>query len=163
MSALLHRVNKTADLEPKLLKIQNEMSERGREIYIPLMSKPNLQDSGEKLDPLEDRVISFLNDKKEVMLILGDSGSGKSTYNRHLERKLWAEYQPGGAIPLFIALETMGKLDENNIVRRTLAIYGFTEVEIQELKEHRRVILICDGYGECRQWINLHSLVKEER
>jgi len=83
VSALLRRVNKTADLEPKLLMIQNEISERGREIYIPLMSKASLHDAGEEQDPLEDRVISFLNDKKEVMLILGNSGSGKSTYNRH--------------------------------------------------------------------------------
>jgi len=162
VSALLRRVNKTADLEPKLLKIRSEFSEAGLEMHTPLMSKVSLQDSGEKLDPLDDRVTSFLSDKKEIMLILGDSGAGKSTYNRHLERMLWVEYQPGGAISLLIDLKTMGKLNEVDIVKRKLARHGFTEVEIQELKEHRRVILICDGYDECRQWVHLHSLVKEE-
>ncbi|KAI7818957.1 hypothetical protein BC939DRAFT_506177 [Gamsiella multidivaricata] len=163
VSALLKRVNKTADLEPKLLKAQSETCEGSFGIYIPLMSKVSLQDSAEKLDPLEDRVTSFLNDKKEIMLILGNSGAGKLTYNRQLERKLWDKYQPGGAIPLFIDLKAMGKLDESNIVKRTLTLYGFTDVEIQELKEHRRVILICDGYDECRQWVHLHSRIKDER
>ncbi|KAF9345331.1 Transducin (beta)-like 3, partial [Mortierella sp. AD094] len=162
-SSLLRRVNKTTDLEPKFLKIQSELGDSGQGVYIPLMSKANLQDPGEKLDPLDERVSEFLESNKEVLLVLGDSGAGKSTYNLHLVRKLWREYQPGGSIPLFIDLKAMGNLDENDIARRGLAVYGFTDAEIQELKEYRRIILICDGYDECHQWVNIHARMKSER
>ncbi|CAG8766982.1 9772_t:CDS:1, partial [Cetraspora pellucida] len=58
---------------------------------------------------LEAAVNRLLNEKrKKVLLILGSGGTGKSTFNRYLARKLWEEFdnqkmmQP--LIPLFIAL-----------------------------------------------------------
>ncbi|KAF8926471.1 hypothetical protein BGZ47_002704, partial [Haplosporangium gracile] len=42
-----------------------------------------------------DKVKEPLSGNGQVMLILGDSGAGKSTFNRHLENELWQDYKPG--------------------------------------------------------------------
>ncbi|KAF8931792.1 hypothetical protein BGZ47_011689 [Haplosporangium gracile] len=49
------------------------------------MAKSNLQSSDDTLFPLMDKVKDFLAGDCQVMLILGDSGAGKSTFNRHLD------------------------------------------------------------------------------
>jgi len=160
VSSILRKVNKTADLEPALLKIKRDINDRGPELYIQLMSKAGLHDRGDKLRRLEDRITTFLEGRRQIMLILGDSGAGKSTFNRYLERRLWNEYRPGGRIPLFIDL--MGSLDDSDFVKKKLAFHRLKDDQIQELKEYRQVILICDGYDECRQWVNLHTRLKDE-
>ncbi|CAG8760149.1 1223_t:CDS:2, partial [Racocetra persica] len=58
---------------------------------------------------LETAVNHLLTQKrKRVLLILGNGGTGKSTFNRHLARSLWKEYDQQNMkqplIPLFIAL-----------------------------------------------------------
>ncbi|GJJ73271.1 hypothetical protein EMPS_05629 [Entomortierella parvispora] len=160
-SSIIQKVNKTVALEPALLKIQIAVSNRGPEFYAQLMAKAGLQDSGDSLKLLEERVLTFLGGKRQIMLILGDSGAGKSTFNRHLERKLWSEYHPGGPIPLFVDLRRMENLSDSE-VKKKLRIDDLKDDQIQELKEYRKVIFICDGYDECRQWVNLHSRFRDE-
>ncbi|KAG0301816.1 hypothetical protein BGZ98_008028 [Dissophora globulifera] len=157
----LIQVNKTTNLEPRLHKIQIE--KRGQEplIYIQLLSKANMQASSkDNLELLDDKVTKFLASQREVLLILGDSGAGKSTFNLHLESTLWREYQPGNPIPLFIDLKAMGKLEEVDLIEKKLEFHEFEVLEIRELKKNRQVVLICEGYDECRQWINLHRRLK---
>ncbi|KAG0318428.1 hypothetical protein BGZ99_005703, partial [Dissophora globulifera] len=160
-SSLLQKVNKTINLEPRLHEIQIEKKGQEPLIYIQLLSKANLQASSmDNLELLDEKVTKFLASQREVLLILGDSGAGKSTFNLHLESKLWSEYQPGNPIPLFIDLKAMGKLDEVDLIKKQLEFYDFEVLEIRELKKNRQVVLICDGYDECRQWINLHRRLK---
>ncbi|KAG0330212.1 hypothetical protein BGZ99_007073 [Dissophora globulifera] len=159
-SSILQKVNKTADLEPRLHQIQIEKKNQEPIIYIQLWSKANLQASStDHLELLDEKVSNFLASQSEVLLILGDSGAGKSTFNLHLERKLWSEYQPGDPIPLLIDLKAMGKLDEVDFIQKKLEQHDFEALEIRELK-NRQVILICDGYDECQQWTNLHHHLK---
>ncbi|KAG0350856.1 hypothetical protein BGX24_008008, partial [Mortierella sp. AD032] len=75
------------------------------------------------------------------MLILGDSGSGKSTFNKHLELVLLQSYTRGGRIPLFINLPAIDRPDKE-LITEQLRAYSFTESQIQELKQHRQFILI---------------------
>ncbi|KAF9117369.1 hypothetical protein BGW39_002255, partial [Mortierella sp. 14UC] len=89
------------------------------------------------------------------MLILGDSGAGKSTFNRHLERRLWKEYKRGGPIPLPISLSIIHE-PKQDMVNKQLQFYNFSDEQIQELKQHRQLVLICDGYDESQQLVNLH-------
>ncbi|KAF9271682.1 hypothetical protein BGZ88_005746, partial [Linnemannia elongata] len=51
--------------------------------YIPPYAKAHLTASDERF-PLMDKVKEFLKSNRQVFLILGDSGSGKTTFNRHL-------------------------------------------------------------------------------
>jgi energy-coupling factor transporter ATP-binding protein EcfA2 len=120
------------------------------------MAKATLRSSDEALFPLEEKVEEFLKSKQEVMLILGDSGSGKSTFGRYLEQKLWKEYRERGTIPLFISLPSITNPQENMIAKQ-LEIVGFTTEQVWELRKNRRFILICDGYDESQRGVNLYS------
>ncbi|KAG0059697.1 hypothetical protein BGZ89_000191 [Linnemannia elongata] len=112
-------------------------------IYITPLAKPGLQAKDDAVLPLMETVQDFLAGDGQVMLILGDSGAGKSTFNRHLEHQLWENYRPGGAIPLLV-VEHLRTLD-------------FSEKQIQELKQRRHFVLICDGYDESQLTCNLHT------
>ncbi|KAG0286236.1 WD repeat-containing protein 38 [Linnemannia gamsii] len=125
-------------------------------IFIPPMAKANLQARDDALFPLIDKVQEFLVSEREVMLILGDSGAGKSTYNRHLEHKLWTEYYEGGPIPLYIHLSTIDN-PAQDMIEKQLQILDIPDDHIQELKELRQFILICDGYDESQLTANLHK------
>ncbi|KAF9899632.1 hypothetical protein EC991_008531 [Linnemannia zychae] len=125
-------------------------------VYIPPQAKASLSVTDKESFPLMDRIEEFLSSDREVFLVLGDSGAGKSTFNRHLERVLWEAYKAGDQIPLFIDLPTL-KNPENELITKYLKNYDFSKPAIQELKRDRQFILICDGYDEAQLSKNLHS------
>ncbi|KAG0351913.1 hypothetical protein BGX24_007742, partial [Mortierella sp. AD032] len=88
---LLDRVQNKPDVEEDLRKLrQRRLKERGDVVYIPPQAKANLKAADDALFDLTEKVEEFLasNDQK-VLLLLGDSGSGKSTFNRQIEHDLW--------------------------------------------------------------------------
>jgi WD40 repeat protein len=89
------------------------------------------------------------------MLILGDSGAGKSTFNLHLEHHLWINYKRGYPIPLFINLPGIDRPDQE-LVSKQLKIYNFDDDQIKELKLNREFIVICDGYDESQLTSNIY-------
>ncbi|KAG0058474.1 Transducin (beta)-like 1 X-linked receptor 1, partial [Linnemannia elongata] len=125
-------------------------------VYIDPMAKLSFQDTDDNLFPLMDKVRDFLAGDSQVMLILGDSAAGKSTFNRHLEHRLWLEYKTGGRIPLFVNLPSLEQ-PEKDLVAELLRTYDFLEDQISELKLHRQFTLICDGYDESQLTSNLHT------
>ncbi|GJJ75059.1 protein HIRA/HIR1 [Entomortierella parvispora] len=158
-SPLLHMVNTDPDVEfaiDRLLRQRSRAYDR-RAVYIQLLSKQNLQASEEVLVELQERTSNFLGSKSEVLLVLGDSGAGKSTFGLRLEAELWAGYKPGGRIPLFIDLKTVDAPDKD-MVRQHLEDLGFfTDLQIESMRGSRQFILVCDGYDECHKWTNLHT------
>ncbi|KAG0376591.1 hypothetical protein BGX24_007497, partial [Mortierella sp. AD032] len=135
---------------------KRRLKERQPLVYIPPMAKANLQARDDDLFPLMDKVQEFLASDRQVMLILGDSGSGKSTFNKHLESVLLQSYTRGNPIPLFINLPTIRKPEEDVVVKQLRKHY-FTEDQIQEMKQHRQFIVICDGYDESQLTTNLQT------
>ncbi|GJJ77599.1 hypothetical protein EMPS_09958 [Entomortierella parvispora] len=164
-STLLNMVNSYCDLDTLIDRLRRQRSREynrrlkneDRSIYVEPMSKPNLKATDNTgLSPLKDRAQLFMNGEAKVLLILGDSGSGKSTFSRHLEFELWRAYKPRDFIPLFIDLKTV--TDDRKMVEEHLAGLGlFSEKQILRLKESRRLILICDGYDERRGLSNLYD------
>ncbi|KAG0361880.1 hypothetical protein BGX24_005248, partial [Mortierella sp. AD032] len=155
---LLDRVQNKPDVEEDLRKLkQQRLKQRGDVVYIPPQAKANLEASDNVLFDLTKKVEEFLasNDQK-VMLLLGDSGAGKSTFNQTLECNLWGAYKKGGRIPLFINLPAIDK-PERNLIAKQLRKAEFTEPQIRELKLCREFILICDGYDESQQTHNLYT------
>ncbi|GJJ74457.1 hypothetical protein EMPS_06815 [Entomortierella parvispora] len=157
-SLLLKEVNSAPNLDLHLSRFREERLQAydSNSIYIPPMSKPSLQASGNNLVPLAKRVGAFLGSRREVMLILGDSGAGKSIFNRHLEHDLWEKYQLGESIPLFIDLKAVDNPDSDMIQQHLKQLGMFSAEQIDELKKSAKFILICDGYDECRKWTNLY-------
>ncbi|BBE10124.1 NB-ARC domain protein [Mycoavidus cysteinexigens] len=157
-SSLLDRVQNKPDVEVDLRKLRRQrLQERGDTVYISPQAKPSLKASDKTLFDLKAKVNEFLDSTQKVMLLLGDSGSGKSTFNRMLEKDLWRAYTPKKkqSIPLFINLPAIDK-PEQDLIPKHLRKVGFTESQIRELKERHQFVLICDGYDESQQTHNLY-------
>ncbi|KAG9064417.1 hypothetical protein KI688_003607 [Linnemannia hyalina] len=156
-SPLLAKVQEIPKLEYDLHVLRlMRIADYKQAVYIDPMAKLSLQDTDDNLFPLMDKVRDFIAGDTEVMLVLGDSGAGKSTFNRHLEHELWQEYKAGGRIPLFVNLPSLER-PEKDLVAEQLRTYNFLEDQIRELKLHRQFMLICDGYDESQLTSNLHT------
>ncbi|KAG9064402.1 hypothetical protein KI688_003590 [Linnemannia hyalina] len=156
-SPLLAKVQEIPKLEYDLHVLRlMRIADYKQAVYIDPMAKLNLQDTDDNLFPLMDKVRDFIASGSQVMLVLGDSGAGKSTFNRHLEHELWQEYNAGGRIPLFVNLPSLER-PEKDLVGEQLRTYNFLEDQIRELKLHRQFTLICDGYDESQLISNLHT------
>ncbi|KAF9354921.1 hypothetical protein BGX26_007200 [Mortierella sp. AD094] len=146
-SLLLDRVQNKPDIRYPLLQLKSKrLKDKNSDVYISPKAKSSIR---AKVDfDLMFKVQEFLQSKKSVFLLLGDSGAGKSTFNRALEVNLWEKYgKEENRIPLYIYLPLIEK-PENNLITKQLQRLNFTEIQIKELKEHHKFILICDGYDE---------------
>jgi len=156
--SLLDRVQNKSDVEMNLRQLRKQrLNYRGNAVYIQPQAKASLQAPDDTRFPLVDKVKEFLDSHQKVFLLLGDSGAGKSTFNRELECDLWQIYKArSGAIPLHINLSVIEK-PEQDMIAKQLRRLEFTEPEIRELKFHRKFILICEGYDESQQTHNLYT------
>ena len=156
--SLLDRVQSKPDVEAPLGQLRKlRLKEKGNAVYIPPQAKASLQAPDDALFPLMDKVKEFLSSDQKVLLLLGDSGAGKSTFNRELECDLWKAYKSKtGPIPLYINLPAIDKPQENLIAKQLLQA-NFKQEQIRELKDYREFILICDGYDESQQTRNLYT------
>ena len=126
-------------------------------LYIPPQGKPSLQSNDDDaLFPLMEKALDFLKGPNEVLLLLGDSGAGKSTFNIQLERTLWQSYKKYGPIPLYINLPDIDR-PEQNLIGKHLKKLNFKDSQILEMKLHRRFVVICDGYDESQLKGNLYN------
>ncbi|KAG0286893.1 hypothetical protein BGZ96_009091 [Linnemannia gamsii] len=132
------------------------LSERANAVYIPPQAKPTFKSDEDTLFPLMEKAQEFLTSHRKVLLLLGDSGAGKSTFNLQLERTLWNSYKAYGPIPLYINLPTIDN-PSRDLIEKQLYTYNFTEDQIRELKLYREFILICDGYDESQLKTNLYT------
>ncbi|KAF9132594.1 hypothetical protein BGW39_011772, partial [Mortierella sp. 14UC] len=155
--------NAAAYLEQELQALEAQrLKDYHQSIYIPLMAKANLQAQDDDLFPLMDKVQEFLTSNRQVMLILGDSGAGKSTFNKRLESDLLRAYKRDGPIPLFINLPFIDQPNQD-MIEKQLQAYNFDDDHILEMKANRQFILICDGYDESQQLVNLYRTNKLNR
>ncbi|KAG0220037.1 hypothetical protein BGX31_011102 [Mortierella sp. GBA43] len=156
--SLLDRVQNRPDVECNLRLLRKQRTkEHNNSLYIPPQAKANLQASDDLRFPLMENVMDFLASNRKVFLVLGDSGSGKSTFNRELENEIWRTYKKKtGRIPIHINLPAIDK-PEHDMIAKQLRKEEFTEPQIRELKMHRKFILICDGYDESQQTHNLYT------
>ncbi|KAG0017816.1 hypothetical protein BGZ80_007892 [Entomortierella chlamydospora] len=154
---LLSRVQakpKKLDVEIALRKLRDaRLNDQGDDIYVNPKATTILQ-VAESSD-LMLKTQEFLRSEKTVLLLRGGSGSGKSTFNRALEVHLWETYKADGDIPLFIELPAIEDLKEDLVVKQ-LHKANFTDNLIKELKEHRHLVLNCDGYDESQLTENLY-------
>jgi len=156
--SLLDRVQNRLDVEGSLRSLRRQrFKERGNSVYIPPQAKASLQAPDGSRFPLMETVKDFVASDQQVFLLLGDSGSGKSTFNRELEYELWQMYKKKtSVIPLYINLPAIDK-PEHDMIAKQLRKAEFTEPQIRELKLYRKFIVICDGYDESQQTHNLYT------
>ncbi|RIB11495.1 hypothetical protein C2G38_2145554 [Gigaspora rosea] len=127
-----------------------EASKKDRENFIKIANE--LLDLKAK-EVLETAVNNLLTMKrKKVLLILGSGGTGKSTFNRYLARRLreCAKNDMTQSIPLFIALAPLKGLinKEQDFIEAYLREKGkLSTDQIKELR-NRKFVFILDGYDE---------------
>ncbi|CAO3567077.1 unnamed protein product [Mortierella alpina] len=156
-SPLLTRVQEIPYVEYDLHRLKKRrLNDHRSAVYIAPMAKPTQHSPDSDMFALMEKVTEFLNSEQQVMLILGDSGAGKSTFSRHLECALWRDYKSGGRIPLFINLPALTK-PKSELIAEQLRMHSFAEAQIQELRLHRQLIIICDGYDESQLTTNIHT------
>ncbi|KAF8976611.1 hypothetical protein BGZ46_008120 [Entomortierella lignicola] len=152
---LLSSVQDIPEVEGPLLQLRKDrLMYRGEDIYISPRAKASFR-AIEDFD-LTSKAQEFLDSDNTVLLLLGDSGVGKSTFNRALEINLWDNYEKNGPIPLFIHLPAI-EMPEYDLIAKQLRKFNFTESQIRELKMHREFVIICDGYDESQQIRNLYT------
>jgi len=154
--SLLDRVQNRPDVEGHLRILRRQRTkERGTAVYIHPQAKASLLADDTRF-PLMGKVKEFLRSKQKVFLRLGESGSGKSTFNRELDFDLWQSYKgKTDRIPLHINLPSIDK-PEIDMIAKQLRRNEFTEPQIREMKHYRKFILICDEYDESQQTHNLY-------
>ncbi len=136
-------------------------------LYIPLQGKHTTNLDEEPFD-LAEKINSFfvvdkisVNDPK-VMLLMGDTGSGKSMFTQQLHQQLWRAYKIGDPIPLWIPLPELLNPFEG-AVEEVLKNYEFSESQIGDMKVKERFIFIVDGYDECHQFQNCYVTNKWDK
>ncbi|KAF9118502.1 WD_REPEATS_REGION domain-containing protein, partial [Mortierella sp. 14UC] len=140
----------------------SRLKEMDNSIYIPLWAKTSLSAPDKFLFPLMERVKNFVTSDRQVMLLLGDSGAGKSTFSCQLEQELWRQYSGDSnniddPIPLLINLPTIER-PEYDLIPKHLYNEGFSKEQIKNLKQQQcQLILICTGYDEARLTTNLYT------
>ncbi|GAM52457.1 hypothetical protein EBME_0920 [bacterium endosymbiont of Mortierella elongata FMR23-6] len=135
-------------------------------LYVEPLGKATLHDT--VTFDLTEKVNEFLrNPKKKILLLLGDSGAGKSTFNRALEASLWHSYlndPKQKRIPLLIALPEIDN-PTHELVEKHLHLKGFSQKQIRELKQSHEFVFILDSYDESQQSGNLYRTneINQER
>ncbi len=103
----------------------------------------------------KDQKTQVVDNGRKVLLLLGDTGSGKSLFCQDLVTRLWQSYKPGNPIPLFISLARLQD-PVDNAIEETLTNYGFSAEQIATLKKEQPFIFVLDGYDEIHQFKNLY-------
>ena len=161
-SSLIDLVQNKPSVEPALRKYQRrrlQEQEQRHSVYIPPQAKATRESSDDDLFDLTTKVTEFVDSDGDtkVLLLLGDSGAGKSTFNLELERNLRMAYNTDKRwIPVFVTLPAIDRPDKD-LIAKQLRSYDFTEDQIRELKSYRQFVLICDGYDECQKKDNLYN------
>jgi len=115
-------------------------------LYVPPEGRYQADDK-KSFGDLYTKVCAFLQNKThDVLLLLGDSGSGKSLFGQFLVQALWKDYQPTKRVPLFIDLPTIDN-PIHDLLDKHLKKQGFSQEKIGELKKEP-LVLVLDGYDE---------------
>ncbi|MDR1796875.1 MAG: trypsin-like peptidase domain-containing protein [Clostridiales Family XIII bacterium] len=122
-------------------------------------------------EPLKDYVQEFLSGSDQALLILGDYGSGKTSFCYTFAYELLQKYLAGksGLLPIMIRLRGYNKAaDIKGLITdyfvNDLGIANFNIASFNLLLRNLRVVLIFDGYDEVAKKVDFdvkYEVLKE--
>jgi WD40 repeat protein len=133
--------------------------------YIPPFGKHILQDEEKKPFNALSYIVAFLEDQSmQSLLVLGDSGMGKTLLSQYIAKQIWNNRLPLKAqrLPIYIYLPTVtnkqGELKEKLLETHLKGNCGLEKGEISFLKIQRiPLLLILDSIDEIRFPNNLYA------
>lgn len=151
-------------VERRVLELKNQclVKEQPPENYVPPLGKDTVNDPDSFAFPLLSTFMDFLEGKRQVMLLMGDPGSGKTFFLRQLERELWEKYDGrNDPIPIFVSLSDVDDVT-SDLLGKALRSKSFDDDDhIRHLKRsNRQIILVCDGYDEMQVQRNIYNCNK---
>ncbi|MBI5789789.1 MAG: pentapeptide repeat-containing protein, partial [Candidatus Schekmanbacteria bacterium] len=114
--------------------------------YIPLKCADTIYSQHSDID-LEEKALAFLQNNSRLLLLLGNSGAGKTTFCRYLTLKLIDGYLADNQAPLPLYLD-LGSAPKDQLITTTLNRAGLNEAEIESLRKKQKFIFILDAYDE---------------
>ena len=134
-------------VKENLDSIRNHPSLR---FYIPLNCGETIY-SRESDNDLEQEVNKFINGTSSVLLLLGDSGSGKSTFCTHLALRLIDQCQKDDNSPLPVLIRlgsAKSAIEHCRLIEYQFEGIGLFSTNIATLKKDKTFVFILDGYDE---------------
>ncbi|ETO31567.1 hypothetical protein RFI_05553, partial [Reticulomyxa filosa] len=130
------------------------------ETYIPLQANnypynDNIDRKKNNAYDCYEHIINFLEEskndyqQKKVMIIQGNSGSGKSLFCRYLEEILWKTYNTTKYIPIYISLpKYYNHFNEQGLISQALQMKQINKEMLDIIRENISFIFILDGFDE---------------
>lgn len=124
-------------------------------LYVPISG--SLRPRNSDIFDLNEKIQNFNESRKKVLLLLGESGSGKSLFGKFLERDMAHKYLNGSSkiIPVFVSLPMFSE-PKYSLIEQALLRYGFSSTEIDVLKATQSFLCIFDSYDEAYLQDNLY-------
>ena len=136
---------------------QDVTVKQGLSLYVPLDASNypvvDLENSKHRLFSLQSEVVSFLKSENILLLLQGNSGSGKSLFGRHLEKYLWDKRSHHNKIPVFISLPRVcGDKFKRDLIQECFNNKGFDESVISLMKQKlsEKFVFFFDGFDEIK-------------
>jgi hypothetical protein len=150
LSAILEKLRRAAQLYANNIELEQLWS-----FYQSLSCQASKDSYAQRVD-LQDTVAGFLaanSQRHAVCLLLGDAGTGKTTFGAMLLMQLWQTFSirnPDAIVPIRIDLKQYTKDTAKDCVADTLrTTCHLTLAEIEQLKTSSlRFLFIFDGYDE---------------
>ncbi|KAK3841824.1 MAG: WD40-repeat-containing domain protein [Linnemannia gamsii] len=149
-----------SSINQRMLHMKTQCLVNGRppHNYIPALGKATLNAPDYSAVPLLSTVMDFLDGKRQVLLLMGDSGSGKTYFLKQLEIDLWEQCRDtNGPIPIFVRLSSIQN-PLSDLMDKVLKDKFCNPIEIRAFKNSgRQFILICDEYDEIPATGNIYN------
>jgi hypothetical protein len=130
---------------------QNPLYNQAKEFYIELSvaNQPYNVETPAPSYPLMHIVNCFFSNPQKIFGLLGDCGTGKSTFTKKLRETLWNNINTTRVIPIHIELQRFSQRTIGNCVKNALIDdYKLTISQINELKTNHNCLIILDGFDE---------------
>lgn len=152
----LNNSNLVLDMEERFF----QMYRKALKNYIPL--RGTLTKGSSEFLSLDLQIETFLKGSQQVLLILGEQGSGKTFFARNLALQLWEKHpslHKDLPIPLYIPLSQYNN-HSLDVIKETLKEAGFKNSQIQAFRKTGQPFLfIIDEWDQMINRIDLQNLV----
>lgn len=140
------------------VNILEKITGRRRKKLAELLQECNLEEF-EKfgLGRVTEERVPGLNavEKYKKLIVLGKPGAGKTTFLKYLAIQCNQGQFQSELVPIFVTLKNFAEaLDDPNLleyISQQFSECGVTSVQIHELLNHRRALLLLDGLDEVRE------------